>query len=315
MIYTITLNPAVDRQLLVDEIEFNHVLRTNEVKIDVGGKGFNVSRMLNALDATSIALGFIAGHNGNLLNDGLHALGIETHFISVTGETRTNISITSRDYSRYIKVNEPGAKVSAENVEQLLDQIKELAQPDDWWVISGSIPPGVPASIYAQIIEVVQDAGGFALLDASGEALRAGLVAGPMVVKPNDEEAAELTGLPLDDDESLVQVANVIHKMGAQHVLISLGKRGALLHDGTHLWRAQPPTIEARNPIGAGDSMVAGFVLKLYEGEPLPMALAWGIACGAATASQQGTTVGPKALVKELQTQVTVEEISDVIHG
>lgn len=315
MIYTITLNPALDRQLVVDEIEFNQVLRTDAVKVDVGGKGFNVSRMLAELGATSIALGFIAGHNGNILEEGLHALGIETRFVSVYGETRTNISITTRDYDKYVKVNEPGAKVSPEHTQALLTLIEELAQPDDWWVVSGSLPPGVSPEIYANIIETVQAAKGHALLDASGDALRTGLKAKPVVVKPNDEEAAELTGLSLDNEQSLLQVTRMIQEMGAQHVLISLGKRGAILFDGNTIWRATPPTIEARNPIGAGDSMVAGFVLQLSQAAELSHALRWGIACGAGTASQMGTTVGPRSLVEDLLTQVTIEEISDVIHS
>ncbi len=315
MIYTVTLNPALDRQLVVDEIKFNQVLRTQQVKVDVGGKGFNVSRMLAELGAASVALGFIAGHNGRILEKGLQELNIKTRFVSVHGETRTNISITTYNYSKYVKVNEPGAEVSDADAQALLKLIRDLAKPSDWWIISGSLPPGVPPVIYANIIEIVQKAKGYALLDASGDALKAGLAANPTVVKPNQEEAAELTGLTLNDEASLLKAVRMIKQMGAQSVLVSLGKAGALLYNNQSIWRARPPTIDARNPIGAGDSMVAGFVLQLSMGASSRQALRWSIACGAGTASQMGTTVGSRSLVENLLKQIIVKEIPDVIHS
>lgn len=315
MIYTVTLNPAIDQQLTVKELTFNQVLRAEQVHVDLGGKGFNVSRMLAELGEKSVAVGFIAGRNGQILQTGLEALGIETRFVSIHGETRTNISITTETYDKYIKVNQSGPEVSQAQLEELLDLVRSLSQAGDWWVISGSIPPGVPASVYAQIVTEVHASQAHTILDASGDALRLGLQARPTFVKPNAEEAAELTGLPLTSDDGVLEAARAIRALGAQNVLISAGKDGALLYDGKKALKALPPDIETRNPVGAGDSLVAGLAVKLAEGQSLETALTWGTACGAATASQVGTEVGPSTLIKSLLTQVTVEEVSDVVHS
>ena len=172
MIYTVTLNPAVDRELLVDKITFDTVLRASKWRVDCGGKGFNVARMLQSLGTSSVALGFAAGKTGELLNDELKSLGIETGFVWVDGETRTNVSIVSADRSHYVKVNEPGPTISGDDLVKLMQKVQELARPGDGWVLAGSLPPGVPPSIYSDMTTILQSAGVRVFLDASGEALR-----------------------------------------------------------------------------------------------------------------------------------------------
>ena len=188
MIYTVTLNPAVDRELTVPAIEFDSVLRASDWRVDFGGKGFNVSRMLMALGTPSTALGFVGGRSGELLRDGLESLGIQTDFVWVDGETRTNVSIVDGN-DRYVKVNEPGPTISPDDQEKLLAQIRRLAQPGDWWVLAGSLPPGISATIYADIIAILHEAEAKAILDTSGAALEHGCGARPFLAKPNDVEA------------------------------------------------------------------------------------------------------------------------------
>jgi 1-phosphofructokinase family hexose kinase len=309
MIYTVTLNPAVDRELQVEELIFDKVLRASRFRVDCGGKGFNVARMLRSLGTSSVAIGFAAGKAGELLNDELQALGIQTGFVWVDGETRTNVSIVNADHSHHIKVNEPGPTISGDDMIKLMQKIRDLAKPGDAWVLAGSLPPGVPPSIYSDMITILQSAGAQVFLDTSDEALRQACQANPFLIKPNAEEARELTGLPINTPAEIAAAGKAIQAMGAGNVIISLGKQGALLVNGRQAWLAASPDIVERNPIGAGDSMVAGLVWGLSQSHDLPEALRRGIACGAATASQSGTSVGTLAQVNELLPQVSLSEI------
>jgi len=309
MIYTVTLNPAVDRELQVDAITFDTVLRARQWRVDCGGKGFNVARMLQSLGTSSVALGFAAGKTGELLNEELQSLGIKTGFVWVRGETRTNVTFVSADHDHYVKVNEPGPTISSDDLTKLMEKIQGLARPGDGWVLAGSLPPGVPASIYADMIAILQSAGAQVFLDTSDEALRQACQAKPFLIKPNAEEAQELTGLPIKTPAEVAAAGKAIQAMGVGNVVISLGKQGALLVNGQRAWLATSPEIEERNPIGAGDSMVAGLVWGLSQGYDMPEALRRGIACGAATASQSGTAVGTLAEVNKLLSQVSLSEV------
>lgn len=309
MIYTLTLNPAVDRELTVPAIEFDSVLRASETQLDFGGKGFNVSRLLKGLDASSMAVGFLGGKAGETLQEGLKSLGIGTDFVWISGETRTNVSIVTQAHDHYIKVNEKGPVIEIGKQQELLEKIAALARPGDWWVLAGSLPPGVPDGFYARIVAVLNQKGAMCLLDTTGEALRLGCQERPYLVKPNAEEAHALTGMPVETTIEIVQAAVEIRKMGAQNVVISLGKKGALLITAEETWLARSPKIKEKNPIGAGDSMVGGLVWALTQGYPLKDSLGWGIASGAATASLSGTAVGTLPLITALHAQVQFESL------
>jgi len=305
VIYTLTLNPAIDRELQVPAIAFGEVLRASAHRVDVGGKGFNVSRALRAMDTDSVALGFVGGHAGEMIAEGLSRLRIGTDFVRIAGgETRTNVSVVAPD--RHLKVNEAGAAVTREEELRLVEKIRALARAGDWWVLSGSLPPGASTGVYAEVIRIVNAAGGRALLDTSGPALAAGCAAGPYLAKPNAAEASELTGLPVESPEQVRAAALAVHRTGVANVLVSLGKRGALLSDGAEAWLAVSPAVEERNPVGAGDSMVAGLVWGLSRAMRLEEALGWAVASGAAAASLAGTAFGSTAMVGELVKRVQV---------
>jgi 1-phosphofructokinase family hexose kinase len=309
MIYTLTLNPAVDRELTVPAMEFDSVLRASEARVDFGGKGFNVSRLLKGMNEPSTAVGFLGGNAGELLQKGLQSLGIGTDFVWVSEETRTNVSIVTQSRDHYIKVNEKGPSVDEPKQKELLDKIDSLAKRGDWWVLAGSLPPGVTNSMYAHVIQVLNKHDARAILDTSGESLKLGCVEKPFLVKPNAEEAHALTGLPMNTPTEIAAGAAEIRRMGAQNVVISMGKAGALLHTAGASWLTQTPKIQEKNPIGAGDSMVGGLVWALTQGIPLKEALGWGVASGAATASLPGTEVGSRPLIEELFSQVRYERL------
>jgi 1-phosphofructokinase family hexose kinase len=309
MIYTLTLNPAIDRELTVPALEFDSVLRATESRLDFGGKGFNVSRLLRGLGASSTAVGFLGGRAGELLQDGLQSLGIGTDFVWVPGETRTNVSIVTQSHDHYIKVNERGPLVDAGKQEELLHKIDGLAKRGHWWVLAGSLPPGVPNDIYAQIVAVLNRHEAHAILDTSGEPLRIGCAEKPYLVKPNAEEAQVLTGLAMDAPAAIAAASAEIRRMGPQNVVVSMGKAGALLHTAEGTWLTHTPKIQEKNPIGAGDSMVGGLVWALTQGIGLKEASGWGVASGAATASLPGTEVGTRPLIEELFSQVRFERL------
>jgi 1-phosphofructokinase family hexose kinase len=309
MIYTLTLNPAVDRELTVPAVEYDAVLRATESRVDFGGKGFNVSRMLKSLGTPSTAVGFLGGRTGSMLQEGLKELGIGTDFVWVSGETRTNISIVTESHSHYIKVNEKGPLVEAAKQEELLAKIDAITKPGDWWVLAGSLPPGVSEDFYARAIRVLNGHQAKAVLDTTGESLRLGCAEQPFLVKPNVEEACALTGLSLDTPADIGNAAAKIREMGAKDVVISMGKHGALLQSEDGTWLVGTPSIQEKNPIGAGDSMVGGLVWALTEGFTLHDALGWGVAAGAATASQSGTEVGSRTLIESLREHVSFENL------
>ncbi|HEX9028730.1 MAG TPA: 1-phosphofructokinase [Anaerolineales bacterium] len=312
MIYTLTLNPAGDRELTVPAVEYDRVLRATKSQVDFGGKGFNVSRLLKGLGVPSTAVGFLGGKAGEILQAGLQALDIGTDFVWVNGETRTNVSIVTQSGGHYIKVNEKGPAIEPDKQQELLDKIAALASPGDWWVLAGSLPPGVPDSYAAQIVKLLGKRGALTLLDTSGEALRLGCLERPFLVKPNTEEARALTGLPMESPVEIAAGAAEIRKLGAQNVVISMGKSGALLQTAGETWLTHSPLIQEKNPIGAGDSMVGGMVWALTRGLSLKESLGWGVASGAATASLSGTEVGTQPLIEKLLGQVRYESLQTV---
>ena len=310
MIYTLTLNPAVDKEYSVQHLAFDEVLRASNMQVDFGGKGFNVSRMLAVLGASSIAIGLAGGNNGDLLRKGLESAGIHTDFVKIEGDTRTDVSIVEENHGRHIKVNEPGPLVSEKEIAALITKITLLAAPEDYWILSGSLPPGIPENVYAQIIHIVQKIGARAILDSSGEALRLGSLAGPYLVKPNASEASQISRMPAETFEDLARICQYFHALGVEVAVISAGKKGAFLSDGNKQWIGHPPDIKELNPIGSGDAMLAGIAWQFALGGEPTDALRWGLACGAAAASQPGTGMASKAVVKSLFDKTRLENFN-----
>ena len=297
MIYTLTLNPALDLELTVDTLNYNQVLRALNTRTDCGGKGFNVSRALAALGQASTALGFVGGGTGQRLERVL------------SDETRTNVSIVTDPTSDYLKVNQAGPTILPEEVEALLQKVQSLSQRGDTWVLSGSLPPGVATDIYAQIIQVVQACGAKAVLDTSGEPLRLGCKDKPFAVKPNTVEAQTLTGIEIEDIDTARTAAEEIQSLGIPMVVLSLGKDGALLSHSEGTLLAKPPAVQEHNPIGAGDALVAGVVWGLERNLSIGEILSWGVASGAAAASLPGTGVGSQEQVERLEKEINITSI------
>ncbi len=320
MIVTVTPNPVLDRTLTVPRIVFNEVMRATSSRLDWGGKGFNVSRALQALGVESVAMGFVGGATGQMLERGLSDMGIATDFVHIVSETRTNIVVTDVDAEQYIKVNEAGPTVQAQELAAFLDRAHKRVRPEDIWVLSGSLPPGVPPDFYARLIALVQAQGAKAFLDSSGEPLRLGCAAGPYLVKPNVVEAEEVTGREIRSDADALCAVEFFLRQGIELVALSLGADGLLLASKQRAVWARPPRVRARNPVGAGDALLAGIAwalacpeqcLELAEGRSrrergllLEEMARWAVATGTAAAVREGVSVGTRAEVETLYEQI-----------
>ena len=308
-VYTVTLNPGLDRTLTVPAIRYNEVLRASDSRLDWGGKGFNVSRALNALGVESVAIGYAGGAVGRMLERGLNELGIRTDFVTVDGETRTNTVIAEAGTDRYVKVNEAGPAVSGQAQGQLFRRVQAGVTPGSIWVLCGSLPPGVPPDVYARLIDAVQAGGGRAILDASGEALRLGVAAAPYLVKPNAEEAQEMTGGPVQSVDDALDAARRFMAAGAQRVALSLGAQGVVYACAEGAFHAQPPSVAARTVVGVGDALLAGLVYAVGRGLGVAETARWGVAAGTAAAMGEGVSVGTLREVTTLFERVEVRPL------
>jgi 1-phosphofructokinase family hexose kinase len=305
MIYTVTLNPALDRTLTVPRLQLGEMNRARSVRLDLSGKGINVSRLLRRLDVPSRIIGFVGGATGRAIQDGLIAEGFETIFIEVGGETRQNVTIVDEATGVCTKVNEPGAMVEPADLTAMRALIGRAAA-GDLWVFSGSLPPGAPADFYAQLITTVQARGARAFLDSSGEALRQGLAAQPYAIKPNSEEAGEALGVTVASDAEHLTAARRLQAGGTRLVCVTRGARGLVLAHDDALLVAPALPIPLASPIGAGDATLAGLVWAVQAGCDAVETARRALACGAAAAMQEGTGVGERATVEALLPQVQV---------
>ncbi|HOT06031.1 MAG: 1-phosphofructokinase [Methanosaeta sp. PtaB.Bin039] len=314
MIYTITLNPALDRTIWVDRIRddvSNRIVREDNY---AGGKSIDVSKVLKNLGVDNTALGFVGGFagmelEGRLLND-----GIQTDFVRVSGETRTNIVIHEIGTGRQLAFNARGPEVRPHELIQMIDKIQELPEPQ-MVSIGGSLPRGLSAEIYRKIINLAKrchygTCQSKVILDVDGESLRVGIEARPDVIKPNIHELSQLVGRELREVDEVRAAARDIRRKGVDTVLVSMGPRGILLVSSEGEWIAEPPGVEVKNTIGAGDSSVAGFMYGLAQARDLSECLTYAAAAGTATTLKEGTALASLDDFNRLVPQVSLTELS-----
>jgi 6-phosphofructokinase 2 len=293
MIYTITLNPALDRTLWIQKVRDDVSNRILEEKSFAGGKSVDVSKVLKNLGVDNIALGFVGGFAGRELEGRLLNEGIETDFVRVSGETRTNIIIHETDTGKQLAFNARGPEIKPDELMQFIEQLEKLPC-GDVVAIGGSIPLGVSPEIYRKIISLVKKCQAKVVLDVDGEALRQGIKAHPNVIKPNIHELSELAGRELKGLDDVVTAARSINQQGVEIVLVSMGAKGILLVSDGQQYLAVPPNVNVESTIGAGDSSVAGFVFGLVQGKDLKQCLIYAVAAGTATTLRQGTALCQK---------------------
>lgn len=266
MIITVTCNPALDRSLTVPQFTADAVNRASGSRLDPGGKGVNVSKVLSAMGADSIATGFLGGSAGNAIAVALDALGIRHDFVRVAGETRTNLKINDPARKTYTDINEPGDPVSKADIAKLEEKLQSLAKPGDLVLFAGSAPKGLPEDTTANWATLLKARGVLIAADQDGAQLNAMLAAKPFLIKPNDVELKELLSLPDTELPTLVQAARGLVRDGIAHVAISLGARGALFADGQGVLYAEGVRVDAVSTVGAGDALTAALLSALDRG-------------------------------------------------
>ena len=295
-----TFNPAIDYVVHADDMQVGAVNRSRQEEVYFGGKGINVSVVLHELGLASKALGFVAGFTGEAIEQGLRADGIETDFIHLEkGFSRINVKIKS---SEETELNGQGPEIPEDKLRQLFDQLEQV-QDGDTIILAGSIPTSLPADVYEQILRHLSGKQVRAVVDATRDLLVNVLKYKPFLIKPNNFELGEIFGVPLKDDvDEIVRYAGKLQEMGARNVLVSMAGDGAVLLDengGVHACGVCKGTV--KNSVGAGDSMVAGFVAGCETGD-YDYALKLGTATGGATAFSEG--LAKKELIAELLQQL-----------
>lgn len=287
MIYTVTFNPAIDYVVRLDTpLQAGTVNRAAGEDCVLGGKGINVSGILAQLDCPSVALGFVAGETGAWLERGLAAQGLQTDFIHLaSGMTRINVKIKA---GQETELNGAGPAIPPQAMEALQQKLDAL-RPGDILVLAGSIPSSLPSDTYERVLERLQGHGVRAVVDASGRLLANVLPYEPFLIKPNHHELAEIVGCALHGDEEITAAARELQEQGARNVLVSMAGEGALLLDETGaVHRIGTPKGTVINSVGAGDSMLAGFLAGYLQSGSYQDALRLGTACGSATAFSLG---------------------------
>ena len=286
MIYTVTFNPAIDYVVRVEDFSLGQVNRSSREEIQFGGKGINVSVMLKHLGTDSCALGFLAGFTGKAIEDGLHRMGIRTDFIHLSqGMTRINVKLKAKEET---EINGQGPGISQADFQKLLEQVA-LLQPGDTLVLAGSIPQSLPDDVYERIIQSLAGKDIQVVVDATRDLLCHVLKYRPFLIKPNHIELGEIFDRTLHTDEEIRECASLLQQRGARNVLVSMAGDGAILLDETGAFhKIAAPKGEVKNSVGAGDSMVAGFLAGYLQSRDYETALRIGAAAGSATAFSEG---------------------------
>lgn len=281
MIYTVTFNPAIDYVIHTDNIKTGEVNRTDSETYFIGGKGINVSAVLAELGVKSVALGFIAGFTGDAIEKGVREKGIEADFIKLdNGFSRINVKIKSAEET---EINGQGPVIDDKAIEALFAKLDAMNNGDTL-VLAGSIPKSVDSDIYEKILSRCTGKGIRAVVDASGKFLMNVLKYRPFLIKPNKNELEEMFGVQIESSDDIAKYALKLREMGARNVLVSMAGDGAVLfaeNGETYTCGVCKGTV--RNSVGAGDSMVAGFIAGISDGD-YEYALKLGTACGGATA-------------------------------
>lgn len=310
MIYTLTLNPALDRTLRVRRLAFDDANRVISEQRFAAGKGIDVSRVVIELGGSTVAFGFVGGYGGAELEGRLKQAGVPTDFVHIGSETRTNVIVSDIEANSITALNAAGPCATQVEYEQLLEKLKEYKYKSGFFVISGSAPPGVPADAYHEITNIVKESNLRAVLDADGELLRRGIEGKPFMIKPNSHELRRLLGLDVEGVEQVQSAAAKLRAMGVENVLVSMGADGAVLTCEEGSFFAKPPKVEALSPVGAGDSLVAGFVLGLDTGLSFCESLTLGVAAGAACALTPGTELCKYEDVYMIRSEVQIRQLA-----
>jgi 1-phosphofructokinase len=310
MIVTVCMNPAIDKTVEIESLVPGGLNRIQKVEYDAGGKGINVSKTIHALGGTSVATGFLGGNAGKMIEHLLKEQGISCDFVYVDGETRTNTKVFEK-CGAVTELNEPGPSITEAQLMMLVEKLSGYADKQTLFVLSGSVPKGVPAEIYGKIITLVHEKDAKVLLDADGELFRQALPEKPEMIKPNKEELQAYAGISAPTTkEDLRAVAEGFLENGIQRVAVSMGSEGALFVKKGFFAECPALSVEAHSTVGAGDAMVAAMAYAWEEDLSEEETIRLCMAASAGAVTTIGTKPPKKELVEYLKTQVKIYEHS-----
>jgi len=310
MIATITLNPSLDRTVIVDGLKVNESNRWTSVHHYAGGKGIDVSRAIHEMGGQTIAYGFIGGDEGRTLEVKLDEEWVPFSFTPIEQETRVNFIIADTRASQQTIINAPGPHISKRELGRFLKKLRGIYPSPELMVASGSVPPGVPIDIYYTIVQEAESHRVRTILDSAGQWLEEGIKAKPYLIKPNIREAEELLKTELSTEEAITKAVLNLIEMGVEIAVISRGEDGVIAATRDGMFKAVPPPVKVRSAVGAGDCTIAGLALKLARGEPLIEACRLAVAMGTAAVLTPGTELAHRADVEKLLPQIKVSEVS-----
>jgi 1-phosphofructokinase len=312
MILTVTLNPAIDQTIEVEQLKvesLNHVLKTRR---DPGGKGINVSRVIHSLGGSTIATGFLAGDAGAYIEKTLSHIGIACNFVQVDGETRTNIKVFDKTRLEITELNEPGPMIEAKDLMELKLKLDLLIKPKSYVVLSGSAPQNLGPQIYADLIRFIKSKDAVVFFDADGALFKEGLKAKPQMIKPNRKELERYFGRSLASDDELLKAARQLTALGIELVFISLGSEGAMAVNAEKAYRLMPLQVDAHSSVGAGDAFVGACVFALERGLDFKDMLKLCVATSAGAVVTEGTNPPTLNWVKSAAAQVKIIQLDEV---
>ncbi len=309
MIYTVTLNPARDRTVVISDFAAGKVNRIKSFRDDPGGKGINVSKVIKSLGGQSVAMGILGGSTGEYIRACLDDMGIENDFVFVDVETRTNIKVFDDVNLVTTDINEAGALVREETLDRVLSRILEKVKKGDIVVFAGKIPTGAPSDLLYKWIGTLKENGVYTVLDADSKTLKEGVKAAPMLIKPNEAELGELLGETLDSlDKIVLGARRVMAENGISFVAVSMGADGAVFVTKNAVYRAKGLKIEAKSTVGAGDAMAAALAYGIDAGMKEIDACRLSIAASAAAVMCEGTQSADRETVDALYVKVDINQ-------
>lgn len=304
MIYTVTLNPAIDKTIELPGFSVGTVNRGLSIREDAGGKGINVSKCLKALGMESVAVAILAGETGDRLAQLLEQEGLTVLAVESSGQTRTNLKIVDREAGQNTDINEPGPEVKSATLRQLLIRLCQRIRPGDVVVLSGSLPKGAAPDTYRVWTERFRELGARVILDADGASLKEGVQAIPEIIKPNEAELTRLVGRTLETQGQIIGAGRELLAKGIQQVVVSLGKDGALFLSQDGFYRAKSLPVAVGSTVGAGDGVVAAMAYAMEKELPRQQQIQLAMAMGAASVMQSGTQAPDAKTVYSLAEQV-----------
>lgn len=312
MIVTVTLNPAVDKNLKTSRVIMGSVNRMEEATNVAGGKGINVAKVLKQYDYDVKAIGFLGGYQGAFIEDTLNEMGINNSFTKVSGETRTSTNVISED-GYVTEFLEPGPQITEAELDAFISSFKKEIENAQIVVISGSIPMGVPSAIYATLTQIANEMKVKVLLDSSGESLKKGMYEHPFMIKPNLKELESIMGRRINGMHEINEAARSIVELGVQNVCVSMGNKGILYaykkSDTIESIYVPAPKVKVINTVGSGDSAVAAFAMGIMEELDEAAILKKCVAISAANTCSMENGIIPKDVADELEEKLSLSSI------